>query len=198
MKIKILFPCLILICFLWIGNSNGQNLEVEGKAKVTDLTKDNTASSVVVVVGDGNLGTRDASSLGGLSPFIVGGGSAFNGSDKDDNFVPMGSSLRTEFYLDSRTRVPMAGTLTKFEGAITNITSTTNYVFTVYKNGVATGLTCTVSQNSTSCTELNTCISFSDGEYISILFKGDDDADMSSDNRPGRWAAIFTPGATCP
>ena len=45
---------------LWI---TAQNLEVEGKAKITDMDKVNTADSVVVRLADGTLGVRDVSTL---------------------------------------------------------------------------------------------------------------------------------------
>lgn len=197
--IKTIFIAFINICCINIALT--QALEIDGTAKVNDLQNDNTAESLVVVLDDGSFGTRDVSSLntgsGSSVQFIVGGGSAFNGSYTDDNFIPMGSSVRTAAYNDAKTRVPLAGTLTNFEGAITTTTSATNYVFTVYKNGSPTNLTCTVNQGSTSCTDLSNCISLVAGDFISIRYKGNSGSG-TSDNRPGRWVAIFTPGGTCP
>ncbi len=49
------------------GPTIAQNLEVEGKAKITQMDKDNTADSVVVRLADGTLAIRDVSSLSAAS-----------------------------------------------------------------------------------------------------------------------------------
>lgn len=43
--------------------TNGQNLEVEGNARITEMGKDNSADSVVVSLSDGTLAIRDVSTL---------------------------------------------------------------------------------------------------------------------------------------
>ncbi|MBK8505885.1 MAG: fibrobacter succinogenes major paralogous domain-containing protein [Saprospiraceae bacterium] len=50
----------VLLLPLLIG---AQNLEVQGKAKITEMDKVNTADSVVVRLADGTLGVRDKSTL---------------------------------------------------------------------------------------------------------------------------------------
>ena len=191
------------ILIIYCDNLAAQDLEVDGTAKVTDLTHDNSASQVVVVLSDGTFGTRDASSIGGgggASPFIVGGGSANNGfDDGTDNFIPMSSStVRGNVPGLADTRVPMNGTISSFEGAINGPTTEANYVFTVYKNGAPTALTCTINQGSTSCTELGTSIQFCAGDRISVLYVGNETDNSASDNKFGRWVAIFAPGGVCP
>ena len=42
---------------------SGQNLEVEGEAKISQMQLKNTADSVVVRLSDGTLAIRDVSSL---------------------------------------------------------------------------------------------------------------------------------------
>ncbi len=51
-----------------------QNLEVEGKARITEMDKVNTADSVVVRLEDGTLALRDVSTLSsfGVEPILVG------------------------------------------------------------------------------------------------------------------------------
>lgn len=192
---------LLCLLFIWSPNLLSQDLEVDGTARVSELTKNNTADSVVVVLPDGTFGVRDASSIGsgggGSSMFIVGGGSSFNGSYTDDNFIPLASSYRGTSFDFSASRVPLSGTISLFGAAIPNATTETNYVFTVYKNGVATGLTCTVSQGSTSCSDLSNCVQFNAGDNMAVLYKGNSGSG-TSDNRPGRFTAVFTVGASCP
>ncbi len=196
---------IILILALFFSVSfdlAAQDLEVDGTAKVNQLATDNSATSVVVVLPDGTLGVRDAATLGsggggGSSMILVGGGSAFNGSYTDDNFIPLASSFRGSSYDLAASRVSLSGTLNLFAAAIPDATTETNYVFTVYKNGVATGLTCTVNQGSTSCSDLANCVEFTAGDTMAVLFKGNSGTG-TSDNREGRFTAVFNVGATCP
>jgi len=201
---KSIFGYLLACTLIFTSNYHliAQNLEVDGKAKVTDLTLDNSADQVVVVLDDGTLGTRDASSLGGsggASPFIVGGGSANNGfDDGTNNFIPMASStVRGETSGLSDTRVPMDGVISGFEGAINGPTAEANYTFTVYKGGSATPLTCTINQGSSTCTNLENSVQFCTGDRISVLYVGDETDGTVVDNRFGRWVAVFTP-TPCP
>ena len=57
----------VLITFsIWLVLFNqaiGQNLEVQGMAKISEMDIDNTADSVVVTLSDGTLAIRDASTL---------------------------------------------------------------------------------------------------------------------------------------
>ncbi|KPM47637.1 hypothetical protein [Jiulongibacter sediminis] len=188
--------CTLLICSIGLA----QNLEVVGTAKINSLTKNNSASEVIVKLPDGKLGTRDVSSLptggggGGTSSFFVGGGSSFNGFGTGDNFVPMTNSVRTNTYDGSKTRIHMAGVLTKFEGSIADFTTAGSYTFHVMKNGSATTLTCIITGASTlSCLDSSHCVSFDEGDYIAVRFTG-----SGATNRPGRWSAVYTPGGTCP
>ena len=50
------------LVFLTIG-INAQDLDVDGSARITEMTKDNTADSLVVRLADGTLGIRDVSSI---------------------------------------------------------------------------------------------------------------------------------------
>lgn len=52
-----------LITFLITTALLSQNLEVQGKAKISNMEKVNTADSVVVRLSDGTLGVRDVSTL---------------------------------------------------------------------------------------------------------------------------------------
>ncbi len=187
--------CLIILSIGCISIS-AQNLEVDGGAKINNLTLDNSAANVLVILPDGSLGIRTVSSIGGGggSAFIVGGGSAVNGFGDADNFVPMGSSLRANAYDGVKTRISMSGTLTQFEGAIKESTPAGSYTFHVMKNGSATGITCQVTGSATSCTDLSNCVSFAIGDFVAVRFTGSGTAT----NREGRWTAIFTPGGTCP
>lgn len=60
-------PTIILITIALTGCyslSNAQTLlQIEGKARIENLEKDNSADSVIVKLPDGNLGVRDVSSL---------------------------------------------------------------------------------------------------------------------------------------
>ena len=152
---------------------------------------------MVVVLSDGTLGSRDAITLGGSSSysFIVGGGSGFNGFDDRANYVPMGSSVRKEILDQVQTRVPMAGTLTKFEGAITASAPNVNYSFEVI--GGTGSLQCDVLKTTQRCVDLAGCVSFEEGDYIAISYTGDDPGTSFSENREGRWIGVFTPGGTC-
>ncbi len=187
---------LLLFCALLTFNMvNSQNLEIEGKATVTDLPTDNAAGKVVVLLSDGSLGTRDVSSLGGGEPFIVGGGSANNGfDDGTNNFMSMGSgTIRTGDFSTSRTRSPMSGRFSKFEAAINLATSGTDYTFTLYVNGAPKSLTCKINVGNLSCTDLTNSVVICEGDEVAVLYTGDDADDMVNDNRHGRWIALFTP-----
>ena len=61
-----------------------QKLEVEGKAKITDMDKVNTADSVVVRLADGTLGVRDVSTLPDMQQLSVSGDTIFIGGG---NFI---------------------------------------------------------------------------------------------------------------
>ncbi len=189
---------LVFIFFSFIIPLQSQNLEIDGGAKINSLTLNNSAPNVLVVLPDGSIGIREATSIGGGGgggggAFIVGGGSAFNGFGTADNFVPMGSSVRANSYDEVKTRVPMSGTLTSFEGAIKGATPAGSYTFTVLKNGGNTGLECTITGSATACTDLADCVSFTTGDFIAVRYTG-----SGATNREGRWSAIFTAGGTCP
>lgn len=64
-KKLIMFTTVLLLGFTLIAKkSAGQTyLEVDGKAKITDMDKDNKADSVVVRLSDGTLAVRDVSTL---------------------------------------------------------------------------------------------------------------------------------------
>ncbi len=44
----------------------GQQLEIDGEIKIAEMVKSNTADSIVIVLSDGTLGVRDATSLSDL------------------------------------------------------------------------------------------------------------------------------------
>ena len=181
---------------------NGQDLLVEGTAKIETLTLDNNADQVLVLLANGNIGVRDVSTItgggGGSSNFIVGGAASNNGFDNGtDNFMPMGSgTVRSDVIANVDSRVPMDGTLSMLEGGINGSTTGTDYTFTVYKNGTPTAITCTVSSGSVTCTDLSNSVQFCTGDRIAVNYVGDDDG-TNSDNRVGRWIALFTPNP-CP
>lgn len=190
----------MLTVLITLSFCQAQDLEVIGKAKISTLTKDNAASEVVIILADGNLGKRDVSSLptggggGGASSFIVGGGSSFNGFGTADNFIPMASSVRANSFEEVKTRVSMAGSITKFEGAIKGATAAGSYTFHILKNGTDTNITCVITGATTySCTDLSNCVQFVEGDYVAVRYTG-----SGATNREGRWSAIFTPGGGCP
>ena len=62
---------ILTLASFWI---TAQELEVEGKAKITDMDIDNTADSVVVRLSDGTLALRDVSTLSSfnIQPTLIG------------------------------------------------------------------------------------------------------------------------------
>ncbi|MCB0668762.1 MAG: hypothetical protein KDC80_23220 [Saprospiraceae bacterium] len=63
-KRKILYVAIMMATIISLPEqSNSQNLEVVGQAKITDMSTDNTANQIVVKQADGTLAVRDAASL---------------------------------------------------------------------------------------------------------------------------------------
>ena len=66
---KVLYAAIMMIAIvLFPEQSNSQNLEVVGQAKITVMPTDNTADQLVVKQMDGTLAVRDAATLSGQSP----------------------------------------------------------------------------------------------------------------------------------
>ena len=65
---KALYAAMMMAAIMFLpGPSIAQNLEVEGKAKITDMDTVNTAEQIVVKQADGTLAVREASTLSAAS-----------------------------------------------------------------------------------------------------------------------------------
>lgn len=65
--------------------------------------------------------------------------------------------------------MPVAGTLSQFRVHLTVAPgSTDTYVLTVYKNSVATALTCTVTGASSTCSDTTNSVTFAAGDDIAV------------------------------
>lgn len=130
---------------------------------------------------------------GSSSGQIIAGGSVINGFGTGTNYVPIGAG-RTNDYDGSKSRMPLSGTITDMEGSITAVTAAGTYTFTLVKNDTDQSLTCNFDASSNlNCTDSSNCVDVAVGNYIVMKIVG-----AGADNRPFRWSAVFTPGASCP
>jgi hypothetical protein len=120
------------------------------------------------------MGATGAQGVAGPSAFIVGGGTGTqNLSAGADRFVPMLNSLSTATESAAQQAVPIAGTLsklqTRLDGNAGAASSGKSYVVTVRKNGVSTGVTCTILETATTCSDIANTVAFAAGDLISVL-----------------------------
>lgn len=124
---------------------------------------------------------------------IVGGGSAFNVGGTGDSYLPLAASSSTNDFSGAANLIPLAGTITDFQGHLSAATSSGSYTFTLMKNAGDTVVTCTASSPSDlSCSDFSNCVSYSGGDFIAVRATG-----TNADNRQVRWSAVFTPGGSC-
>lgn len=104
------------------------------------------------------------------TPLLSGGAvipSAATTSYSYFNSNPLGFQTTAE--VNGRTLFPVAGTLkTLYVDVDTAPGAGKNYAFTIMKNGVATGLGCTLADTNTRCTDLNNSVSIVAGDSLSI------------------------------
>ena len=88
--------------------------------------------------------------------------------------------------------MPIAGTLDNFNVGLSGSPgSSRSYAFTINLDGVATGLSCTISGSAVSCPDTG-AVAVSAGQDISILVKP---GNTPQDNLRVRWTATFAPTA---
>ena len=102
--------------------------------------------------------------------------------------------FRTSGSGESGTQFPMpAGTVRELRVRVPIAAgpagSGNTWTFTVRKNGSSTGITCTVLETATSCSDLVNTSYFAAGDLISIRV----DAISDPANSEGFWTAQFTP-----
>jgi hypothetical protein len=87
--------------------------------------------------------------------------------------------------------MPAAGTLSQLRIRLSAAAgaATTGYTFTVRKNGVATGVTCTITFSATNCSDTTNSEAFVAGDLLSI--EADPTAVQPSDNLDVRWTAKY-------
>ncbi len=99
---------------------------------------------------------------------------------------------------DAQQVIPVAGTLSNLcvllNKAPQNGAGNQQIVFTVFKNGVATGVTCTIAENATNATDITHTVSFAVGDTITL----ESDPTGSTTNNPAtnifvRWGAKYAP-----
>ncbi len=88
------------------------------------------------------------------------------------------------------TTFPTNGTVDKFYVALSGTPGTgTSYDFTVFKNGVTTGITCQVANTATTCNDPTNTASFSAGDSITIQVV----PTGTPTARSPKWGLRFTP-----
>ncbi|MFQ5528151.1 MAG: hypothetical protein ACE5GX_18090 [Thermoanaerobaculia bacterium] len=126
---------------------------------------------------------------------LVGGGWGNFQGMATTNYYGMFHGFRSTAYAEVKSRVGAAGTLTAFSGAITAAPPTGSWSFTVFKNGVAQTMACSISGASTSCVDATSCIDLAAGDEIAVEVV----PSGASANAGGpRWTAVFAAGDACP
>ncbi|MGD1118325.1 MAG: hypothetical protein ABR886_02420 [Dehalococcoidales bacterium] len=123
---------------------------------------------------------------------IIGGGTgSVNLQGSSINYVPMFESNRSTVEGENQQLMPVAGTLSNFYVTLNGSPGTNHwYTFVVRKNGADTTVTCTISGTNTTGSDLTHSVSFTAGDYISIM------STPSAANPTARqmlWTAQFSP-----
>ncbi len=137
---------------------------------------------------DGGGGTAGGASL------VGGGWGNFQGM-ATTNYYGMFHGFRGTAHGDVESRVGAAGALTAFSAAITTAPPTGSWAFTLFKNGAAQAMTCSITGANTSCLDAASCVDLTTGDEIAVEVV----PTGATANAGGpRWTAVFTAGASCP
>jgi hypothetical protein len=132
---------------------------------------------------------------GGGGQSLVGGGWGNFQGMATTNYYGMFHGYRGTAYGEVESRVGAAGALTSFAASITTAPPTGSWNFTLFKNGAAQGMTCSISGANTGCLDAAGCVDLAAGDEIAVQVV----PTGASANAGGpRWTAVFTAGASCP
>ncbi len=137
----------------------------------------------------------DSGSGGAAGSSLVGGGWINFQGMATTNFYGLFHGYRGTTYTEVRSRVGTAGTLTAFSAAITTAPPTGSWAFTLFKNGVAQTMTCSITGANTSCLDAASCTELAAGDEVAVQVV----PTGASANAGGpRWTGVFTAGGSCP
>jgi len=138
---------------------------------------------------------NEGSSGGEGGPSLVGGGWGNFQGMATTNYYGMFHGFRGTAYDEVKSRVDVSGTLTSFSGAITSAPPAGSWAFTLFKNGAAQAITCSISGVDTGCLDATGCVDVIAGDEIAVQVV----PTSASANAGGpRWTAVLTPSAACP
>lgn len=143
--------------------------------------------------GCGGYGSGGNGGTGGASSPIGGGWHNFQGM-ATTNYYGMFHGFRGTTYDEVKSRVGVAGSLTGFSAAITTAPPTGSWTFTLFKNGVAESVACTITGASTGCLDATGCLELTAGDEIAVQVVP---AGASANAGGPRWAAVFAAGSGC-
>ncbi|HYF28766.1 MAG TPA: hypothetical protein VEA36_00160 [Candidatus Paceibacterota bacterium] len=142
-------------------------IPVHASAMVTPILAENTSSATL------------SSTLERWIPLSANGGNARSASDTNRQVFPISGTLKN-------LRVHIGDALS----------AGTSYTITVYKNGVATGLTCTVTDAALTCNDLVNTVSIAAGDFASVRILPTNSPVGSDELRIGVAFEGGTPGET--
>lgn len=148
-------------------------------------TCSDTSNTVTVAVGD-TLSWRSQVTVGGstFSPnlhvtakfegtnsgesFITGATNGTASITTTGYYVPYGATATTTV-AHASTTMPTSGTIDKLYVNLSGSPGAgDSFIITLFKNGVSSGVTCTVSETNTSCNDLTNTVSLTAGDAIAI------------------------------
>lgn len=158
-----------LICAITAGNTTasdithtvsvaaGDVVEIKGQGASTPTLPTNYNGSVVFTSTASGKSLIFGSSPGGLS------------NSATRYYVPQGTVTGQALVTTNPTAMPTAGV---FSNLYVNLSNTpgvgTSYTFTLYKNGVATALTCIISDSATAGSDLTHSVTYAANDLISL------------------------------
>ena len=139
--------------------------------------------------GNGGGGTESA----GVS-LLGGGWHNFQGM-ATTNYYGLFHGFRGTAYDEVESRVGAAGTVTGFAAAITSAPPTGSWVFTLFKNGAAQAMSCSIAGSDDECLDAAGCVEVAVGDEIAVEVV----PSGATANAGGpRWTAVLSAGASCP
>jgi hypothetical protein len=119
---------------------------------------------------------------------VIGGVVAFVDRLDTTGFSGLGGSQNVVLTAgEAGSPLPAGGTVTSFQGRAGSAVGGSGVVFTLFKNGAATAVTCTISSGGTTCSDNSDSVSFSAGDVVAVRIQNN----SSNFVRDTRWTAAL-------
>ncbi len=176
MRRTFLFGSIIMMLTL-ISNASAQQAEIEGALKVTDMTINNTADSIVVRLEDGTLAIRDASTLSGSVPGqLIYVGAPFMGTTIDSQVVMYGEvrgANSPDQVAIATIPIPRSGTFKNLFVAPSGDPVAGQINVTLIVNGSDTALSLNVdgSNGTNVSSNIVNSVAVNQGDLVTVIFR---------------------------